>query len=445
MAITGGVPIRVTRWQGWGHWLGNGNVGNSTTPPLPFGEALAVARSLGLASMREWKVWSKEGLRPANMPADPPNVYENHGRWQGWGHWLGTGNTRNATAFLPVREALAVARSLGLPGRMEWQVWSKEGLRPPNVPSAPNEVCEDHGWQGWGHWLGTGNHASQMKQLLPFDEALAVARSLGLANRLEWQQWSKEEMRPPKVPSNPDKGGEWQGWGHWLGTGDTVCGAKEFLPFAEALAVARSLGLANRFAWKEWCKEGMRPRAHGVPSDPPKIHKDGGWQGWGHWLGTGNQNDQKQSLLPFDEALRVARSLRLASHKEWKLWCRSGARPANVPARPDQAHVHDGWFGWEHWLYHANLDAATAPVAARLPDKRPAAGGAGRPGESRGKRRRRQGPPRRQRRRSRHQSHTWADELKINTAARPCEPAPRPACRPGTSSVFCLEQAAGCV
>ena len=105
----------------------------------------------------------------------------------------------------------------------------------------------------------------------------------------------------------------------------------------------------------------MRPR--NMPSNPDKIYKDAGWQGWGHWLGTGNQNDQKKEFLPFDNALRVARSLRLISRKEWQAWCRSGSRPANVPAAPDQAYVHDGWMGWMHWLYHANLDAAASPPA----------------------------------------------------------------------------------
>ena len=53
--------------------------------------------------------------------------------------------------------------------------------------------------------------------------------------------------------------------------------AKEFLPFEEALAVARALGLANRFEWNEWYEEGMRPP--NVPSAPDKIYKDDGWQG----------------------------------------------------------------------------------------------------------------------------------------------------------------------
>ena len=58
---------------------------------LPYDEALAVAQSLGLANRKEWKVWSKEGMRPANVPSHPDRTYK-HGGWQGWGHWLGTGN-----------------------------------------------------------------------------------------------------------------------------------------------------------------------------------------------------------------------------------------------------------------------------------------------------------------------------------------------------------------
>jgi len=130
-----------------------------------------------------------------------------------------------------------------------------------------------------------------------------------------------------------------------------------------------------------------------VPSDPLKVYKDGGWQGWGHWLGTGNQSTRakREQFLPFDEALRVARQLRLVSQKEWYLWCRSGARPANVPACPDKVYVHDGWMGWVHWLYRANLDAPVALAAGRTSSKRAAPGVEGIPdkGRGRGKRRRR--------------------------------------------------------
>ena len=95
-----------------------------------------------LASSTEWRAWSKEGLRPPNVPANPDRIYKGGG-WQGWGAWLGTGNTRNTTPFLPFVEALAVSRSLGLANSTEWKVWSKEGMRPANVPSEPHVVYTD--------------------------------------------------------------------------------------------------------------------------------------------------------------------------------------------------------------------------------------------------------------------------------------------------------------
>ena len=166
----------------------------------------------------------------------------------------------------------------------------------------------------------------------------------------------------------------------------------KFLPFEEALAVARSLELATRREWQAWCKEGMCPA--NVPRGPDQVYTDGGWQGWGHWLGTGNQSSKakKEEFLPFDEALRVARCLRLNSQAEWRLWCRSGARPANVPANPNQVYVHDGWMGWVHWLYHANLDTAADPAEVPQPTRKRGAASISNPGtaESRaGKRRRR--------------------------------------------------------
>ena len=108
-----------------------------------------------------------------------------------------------------------------------------------------------------------------------------------------------------------------------------------------------------------------------VPANPDRTYKHDGWHGWGHWLGTGNQ--LSKDFLPFDNALLVARSLRLINQKEWRAWCRTGARPANLPARPDEVYVHDGWLGWEHWLRHTNPD--TAPAASWPHSKRAADSG----------------------------------------------------------------------
>jgi len=227
-----------------------------------------------------------------------------------------------------------------------------------------------------------------MSKFLPFEEALVVSRSLKLASAAEWRAWCKERMRPAYLPANPNKtynDAGWQGWVHWLGSSDLK--PPPFLPFDEALAAARSLSLANQKEWKVWCRKGMRP-AH-LPSNPHHTYKDAGWQGWVHWLGSGNTRNTNK-FLEFDEALLVARSLRLVSQAAWKAWCWSGARPANMPSHPEKVYAHDGWMGYTHWLCHANLDPATSPVSARPPRKRAAiTGTAGTSGKSRGKRRRR--------------------------------------------------------
>ena len=376
-------------WEGWGHWLGTGNTagGKQATHFLPFAEALVVARSLRLPRMREWQAWSKEGLRPANVPSMPNRVYKDHG-WQGWGHWLGSSNHKTKV-FLPFQEAQDVARSLRLSSASEWRAWSKSGVRPANVPACPDCVYKDHGWQGWGHWLGSNNTVGgqQATHFLPFVEALVVARSLRLPGRREWNVWSKEGLRPANVPSAPHtvyKDHGWQGWGHWLGTGNQGNPTVLFLPFAKALVVAHFLRLPGRMEWNVWSKEGLRPS--NVPSHPDRVYKDHGWQGWGHWLGSSNQ--ATKLFLPFNEALVVARSLRLPGRIEWQVWSKEGLRPANVPSNPNVVYKDHGWQGWGHWLQHAR----PGPEAAATPDelfssgvqtKRAPAPAAGSPGKRR--------------------------------------------------------------
>jgi len=194
-------------------------------------------------------------------------------------------------------------------------------------------VYKDGGWQGWGHWLGTGN--------LPFKEALVFARSLKMHSRQAWQSWSAKGLRPVNVPACPCqvyKNSGWQGWGHWLGTGTAKRGPEQFLPFTEALAMARSLKLPGQKQWKLWSKSGARPA--GMPSAPDRTYRLDGWEGFGHWLGTGNRLHQVKAFLPFQEALVLARSLHLDSPASWSARSRKEfLRARNVPVDPSRSYV----------------------------------------------------------------------------------------------------------
>ena len=196
--------------------------------------------------------------------------------------------TRLKVQFLPFKKALLHARSLKLKSKKEWKDWAKTAVRPANVPSAPHAIYQHDGWQGYGHWLDTGTVATQDKQFLPFKQALLHARALKLKSKKEWRDWARTGVRPANMPSRPDrtyKPDGWQGYGHWLGTGNAAPKDRQFLPFKKALAYAHTLKLKNAKEWEDWAKTGVRPA--NVPSNPHKTYKHDGWQGHGHWLGTG--------------------------------------------------------------------------------------------------------------------------------------------------------------
>ena len=63
-----------------------------------------------------------------------------------------------------------------------------------------------------------------------------------------------------------------------------------------------------------------------------------------------NKKREKKEVMPFEDALLLARSLELKNKREWVVWCKSEARGANMPCDPRNAYKDDGWLGYGHWL-----------------------------------------------------------------------------------------------
>jgi len=153
-----------------------------------------------------------------------------------------------------------------------------------------------------------------IKPLLPFAEALATARSVRLHESNVEQERRAAVLVPPTCRHGTAYGAA--GCPHGLGTGGQAGGATTPLPFSEALAFARALRLRNRDEWIEWCSGGSRPP--NVPASPAQAYAGRGWQVYVHWLGAWNTAAGSSSgggggFLPFPEALVVARSLGLKS------------------------------------------------------------------------------------------------------------------------------------
>jgi hypothetical protein len=212
-------PQRAYRddgWISWPDWLGNERVAWKS-----FTEGRALARGLGLKSVKEWWVWSKSEQRPSNITSQPDKLYREDG-WISWPDWLGNGKERVlAKDMLPFAVARAYVRKLKLRSVKEWTEWSKSGQRPSNIPGNPDRAYRDDGWVSWPDWLGNGG-TSPNKEVLPFVVGRAYARKLELRSVKEWKEWSKSGQRPSNIPGNPHKvyrDGGWISYSDWLGYG----------------------------------------------------------------------------------------------------------------------------------------------------------------------------------------------------------------------------------
>ncbi|MFL6359674.1 MAG: integrase repeat-containing protein [Nitrososphaeraceae archaeon] len=137
-----------------------------------------------------------------------------------------------------------------------------------------------------------------------------------------------------------------ESWGDWLGTGTIASFNREFLPFSEAREFVHSFGFKNIEEWEKWHKSGQKPDY--IPTHPARVYEKE-WKGMGYWLGTGYVASQNREFLPFSKAKEYVRSLGLKTWDEYRRWCKSGKKPADIPTNPNSSYENE-WIGWGDWL-----------------------------------------------------------------------------------------------
>ena len=249
--------------------------------------------------------------------------------------------------FRPFAEAREFVRALKLKNQEEWRRYYKSTTRPSGIPTNPDKVYRTE-WKGWGDFLGTGRIASQDMKFLSFDRAKEIVHSLGLKTQTEWKEYCKSAKRPKDIPSNP--GGtyrtEWKGWGDWLGTGSIADQYKTYRNFNAARSYIRSLGLKSQNEWREFVRSGKKPCD--IPSNAPRTYKKE-WKGMGDWLGTGTVASYDKKFRSFSDARNFAHNTGLKSQSEWRKFCTSGERPADIPSNPSDIYRNE-WISWGDFL-----------------------------------------------------------------------------------------------
>jgi hypothetical protein len=69
-----------------------------------------------------------------------------------------------------------------------------------------------------------------------------------------------------------------------------------------------------------------------------------------NWLGTGYVAQRFRKYRSFIEARAFVRALGLKSRSEWTTYCKSGKKPADIPANPYRKYAKEGWAGMGDWL-----------------------------------------------------------------------------------------------
>ncbi|MBI3562244.1 MAG: hypothetical protein HY080_11095 [Gammaproteobacteria bacterium] len=199
-----------------------------------FNQARAFVRKLKLGSYQEWLQYCRGELtgkrnKPRDIPQNPRDTYRDKG-WKGFADWLGTGNIAyRQHEWRSFNAARAFVRRLKLATNKEWRAYVRGDMAktklPVDIPTNPQFVYKDKGWQGYGDWLGNDNVSYNDFTWRAFTTARTFVRKLKLDNEDAWRDYCRgriknKKPKPRDIPATPERvyqGQGWKGMADWLG------------------------------------------------------------------------------------------------------------------------------------------------------------------------------------------------------------------------------------
>jgi superfamily II DNA or RNA helicase len=400
-------PQRVYKYKGWKNtpdWVGSSFVATKDRTYLSFEDARKFVIGLNFETYNEWKNFAKSELKPENIPGDPRWVYRDSG-WAGGLHWIG----REETNFMSYAEAKEYVSNLPINTQSELQAWEKANGRTNGFPSNPDNYYRGKGWVDWPSFFER-EKLTPSSEMREFNEAKKYVQSLAFANISEYVEWAKSAKRPADIPVSPrvvyGKEKDWNGMAEFIGSKNIAPSLRTFLPLKDAMLVVKQNNIASRSQYNSWSKTDSFPQD--LPKDPAKTYQKAGWSGWPAFTGSNNHPPGSKVWRSFEEAKAwvasagiktkkqfteksnsadfpndipktpdsvyadsgwsgypdflgsgprdfksaraFVRNLNLESLNEWREWCKSPARPSDIPTQPRRTYANLGWVDWYDWL-----------------------------------------------------------------------------------------------
>ena len=341
-----------------------------------FEAARLAAREASAGTRAEYEAWIESegptasvdgGGRGGALPRRPDEVYSS--AWVSWPDFLDEsreGTPARASVSLPFAEARTLVRMRRLRSRAEFEA-CRDSRMPRGIPAAPHQTYAGRGWTCWDDFLDLPGEPPD------WEICRAVVRSMGLAGPSAYAEACESADTPRWLPADPQTlyAARWKGWRDFLHVRDGVLLPRStlvdvagddadeseplaFMPYREACASARALGLTSHRQYRQWHRL-ARPR--GLPRNPRRLYADE-WESWPDFLdGPEAGVLRSRSLLGFEDARRLARTLGPRSSTQWLAFCSQGHRPSTLPLRPDMVYATKGWVSWKDFLREPETDA----------------------------------------------------------------------------------------
>lgn len=102
----------LAEFEGYGDWLGSGNISTWKLTYRPFAEARAFVHTQELMNSAQWYAYCRSGKKPHDIPSHPQWVYRSE--YKDMGDWLGTGRTRYYRPFPRSHELQGLGKLLSI-------------------------------------------------------------------------------------------------------------------------------------------------------------------------------------------------------------------------------------------------------------------------------------------------------------------------------------------
>lgn len=183
-------------------------------------------------------------------------------------------------AKLPFEAAAVAVFRLGVKTSTQFERLRSENKIPVEIPARPDMYYKDE-WSSWKSFLETGDKLNRQGAVpslrFTYDLLKATMRRLAITSQDDYYKAILDGRLPAHAPADPQAEfpNEFEGWKLFLAEELT------YVSFNEAKRFIKGYRLKNSLEWRNFCREGLRPKY--IPSLPDRVYSE--FTTWEDFLG----------------------------------------------------------------------------------------------------------------------------------------------------------------